>query len=149
MQQGSTNTGRTKSHFLAGYLCHSNGVHDIGFTRESAHTLMGLSCKVEGLGNNIHLLTVTRLLIAVQQMLERIIYQFLIGIFSSDLLIHNYYLLLFVDLPLLLRVERLLALALLRLDDFAFVLRRVLVRDLLRLLVLAPRRLTRPFLPRV
>ena len=58
MEQGRTDTGRTQTHFLAGYLGYRNGVHDIRLARQSAHTFVSLSGKVECLGDEINLLAV-------------------------------------------------------------------------------------------
>ena len=59
VQQGSTDTGRAQSHLLTGYLGNSDGVHDIGLARQTAHAFVCLSGKVECLGDEIHLLAVT------------------------------------------------------------------------------------------
>ena len=55
VQQGCTDTGGPQSHLLAGYLSHSDGVHDIGFTRQASYTLVGLACKVESFGDDVYL----------------------------------------------------------------------------------------------
>ena len=59
MEQGSADAGRTKPHFLASYLCNSDRMHDIRFSRESSDTLMCLSGKVESLGDDIHFLAMS------------------------------------------------------------------------------------------
>ena len=90
VQQGCADARRAQSNFLAGYLCNGNGVHDVWLARQSANPFMGLSCKVESLGDDIHLLTMARGQITVQQALESVIHQFLVSVFTlHHVLIHK------------------------------------------------------------
>ena len=59
MEQSGTDAGAAQSYLFAGYLSHSYGMHDIGFARKSAHTLMGLPGKVERLLYDLCVLAMT------------------------------------------------------------------------------------------
>ena len=59
MEQGGTDTCRTESNLFAGYLCNSNRMHDIWLTRETAHSFVCLTGKIECLGDDIHFFAMT------------------------------------------------------------------------------------------
>ena len=80
----------TQSNLLGCYLRHSDGVHDIWLARQTAHSFMRLSCKVERFSYNIRFFTVARGLIGVYKMLEGIVYHFLVsGIAHCLVVSHN------------------------------------------------------------
>ena len=90
VQQCRTYTRRTESHLLACYLRHGDGVHYIRFARQTPYTLVRLLGKVERLGDEIHLLAMSRLAVCVQQVLICIIYHQLVLLFKFFLLlVHN------------------------------------------------------------
>ncbi len=66
VEQCRTDARRTETYLLRCNLCHGDGVHDIWFARQAAHTLMCLSCKVECFGDDIYLLAVARVQVGVQ-----------------------------------------------------------------------------------
>lgn len=93
VKQCRTDTCRTEPHLRTCNLGYGNRVHYVRFARKAADTLMRLFGKMKSLGYQIDLLTVARRQIAVQQMLERVINQFLLGFFpcfiNIVLLVHN------------------------------------------------------------
>ena len=58
MQQRGADAGAAQSDFLAGYLRHGYGVHDIRLARETAHSLVCLPRKVVGLLDDFDVLAV-------------------------------------------------------------------------------------------
>ena len=83
VQQGRTDARCPESHLLTGNLGDGNGVHDIRFPRQPAHSFVCLPGKIECLGDDIHLLPVARGKIGVYQMLEGIVYHLLIVSFLN------------------------------------------------------------------
>ena len=81
VEQGGADTGRAQSDLRTGDLCDGDGVHDIRFTRQTAHAFVGLFGEVEGLGDQIDLLAMARCQIAVQECLKRPVDQLLIRLF--------------------------------------------------------------------
>ena len=79
VEQSRADACRSETHFLARYLCHGNGVHDVWLTRQSAHAFVRLPCKVECLCDDVNFFTVTCCQIRVEQMLERIVYHLSLG----------------------------------------------------------------------
>ena len=70
VEQGRADTRRTKSHLLTGYLGHGDGVHDVRLTRKAFDSLVRLTCKIESLGDDVHLLAMAGSQITVKQSLE-------------------------------------------------------------------------------
>ena len=94
VQQCRTDAGRPQTYLFTGYLCYCDGVHNVGLATKATHAFMSLSCKIECLGDEVHFLAVARCQIAVQQSLERIIYQFVVcGLAHLLLFIHSRFLL--------------------------------------------------------
>ena len=56
VQERGANGRGTKPDFATHDLCHCDGVHDVGFPRQAAHSLVGLFGEIEGLGDDFHLL---------------------------------------------------------------------------------------------
>ena len=81
VEQCGTDGGRAESDFAAGNLCHGDGVEYIGFARTSAHALMRLLGKVEGLGDEVYLTSVVRGQIGVDKALESRAYHFFVLLF--------------------------------------------------------------------
>ena len=90
VQQGGTDAGASQTNILAGNLCHGNGVHDVGFARESAHALVGLLCKVEGLVDDFCMLAVPRSQIGVHQFLVSLAYHPLVFLFPDAQFFHSF-----------------------------------------------------------
>ena len=82
VQQCGADTGRAKAHFLACYLCHSDGMHDVRLAREPTHALVGLSCEVESFGDNLLFLAVRRGHIGFEQVLESLVHHLFFCLFS-------------------------------------------------------------------
>ena len=93
VEQGRADTRRTKSHLLTGYLGHGDGVHDVRLTRKAFDSLVRLTCKIESLGDDVHLLAMAGSQITVKQFLESFIDHLLTSqFFWGDLillLVHN------------------------------------------------------------
>ena len=53
-----TDAGGAQTYLFAGDTCHRYGVHDVGFSRQSAHSLVSLFGKVESLCYEVYLLAV-------------------------------------------------------------------------------------------
>ena len=79
VEQGRANAGGAQPDFAARNLCYGDGVHDVWFARQSAHTLVCLPGKVEGFGNEVHFLAVARSQIVVQQLLECAVNHLFVG----------------------------------------------------------------------
>ena len=68
-------------------ILHGDGVHDVRLSRKTAYSSMCLTGKVEGLGDDVHLLAVATLAIGVQQSLERLVHHAFFFLFPDVLLV--------------------------------------------------------------
>ena len=82
MEQSGADARRTQSHLLAGNLRHSDRMHDIGLARQPSHAFMSLAGEVKRFGDDVHLLSMGRSEISVQQMLEGIIDHLVVSSFA-------------------------------------------------------------------
>ena len=89
MKQCSTYAGTAQPYLLAGNLRHSDGVHDVRFARQAAHSLVGLPCEVEGFLYYLGMLAVTRLQVGIYQMLVSRFHHTCVFLFSACHLLHN------------------------------------------------------------
>ena len=86
VKQGRADARGTQSHLLAGNLSDGDGVHDVRFSRQPLHSLVGLSGEVESFGDKIGLLTMGRGQIAVEQSLKSFVDESFVGLLLLQLL---------------------------------------------------------------
>jgi len=102
VQQGSADGGGTQADFGARNLCHGDGVHDIRFARAALHALVRLLGKVECLGDDFYLPAMLAGEVAIQKVLERLVYHFFVSLFLFQFFIgHHGMGLLFIFLSIL------------------------------------------------
>ena len=78
VEQRGTDTGGPQTDFATDNLRHGQRVHDIRFSRQAPHALVGLAGKVESLGDEIYFLTMGRGEIGLNEALISGLHHFLV-----------------------------------------------------------------------
>ena len=78
VEQGGADAGAAQSNALATDLGYSDGMHDVGLARETAHALVGLLGKIESLVDDIHMFAMMGCQISVDEVLVSLAYNLLI-----------------------------------------------------------------------